>query len=156
MCEGADLAREDQASDRATWDDPRRAGATSGEGRNGDRGDCPALSERDVEGKLMLREMPNGLSVWCARQAEEEAFFIYGEIFEDRTYARMGLRVRDGDTIWDVGESVVIEAPTRRTEGVPTVQWLGGVRVVFTSGPGTLLLRLRVRSTIFIVVFAIL
>ena len=120
-CAGVDLVREDQASDHATSGDCRRVRASSGKGGSDDRGDCPTLSERDVEGKLMLREMPNGMRVWCARQAEEETFFIYGEIFEDRTYVRMGLRVRDGDTIWDVGEAV-IKAPTHRTEGLPCVQ----------------------------------
>ena len=119
-CRGVDLVREDRASDRATPDDPRRGRGSGGEGVSGGHDDCPTLSERDAEGKLMLREMPNGLRVWCARQAEEEAIFIYGEIFEDRTYGRMGLRVRDGDTIWDVGESV-IRVPAHRVKGRPSV-----------------------------------
>lgn len=50
-------------------------------------------------------EMPNGMKVWCGGSAEEETFFIYGEVFEDRTYARMDVRVQDGDTVWDVGET---------------------------------------------------
>ncbi len=58
-----------------------------------------------LEKKLVLREMPNGLKVWSAARAEEETFFIFGEVFEDRTYARMGIRVQDGDTVWDVGET---------------------------------------------------
>ena len=53
----------------------------------------------------MLREMPNGVSVWCGAQSLEETLFIYGEVFEDRTYARKGLRVQDGDTVWDIGET---------------------------------------------------
>lgn len=52
----------------------------------------------------MLREMPNGLNIWCAAAAEEETFFIFGEIFQDRTYTRMGVRVEDDDVVWDVGE----------------------------------------------------
>lgn len=56
------------------------------------------------EGYLTLREMPNGVRVWCGTDAEEEAFFIYAEIFENKTYSRMGLHVRDGETLWDVGK----------------------------------------------------
>lgn len=59
---------------------------------------------QDTEESLVLHEMPNGVKMWCGSRGEEEAFFIYGEVFEDRTYARMGVRVRDGDTVWDVGE----------------------------------------------------
>ncbi|CAM9831399.1 unnamed protein product, partial [Ectocarpus fasciculatus] len=55
------------------------------------------------EVKLVLREMPNGLTVWWGSRAEEEAFFIDGKVFEDGTYARMDIRVQDGDTVWDVG-----------------------------------------------------
>ncbi|CAB1118483.1 unnamed protein product [Ectocarpus sp. CCAP 1310/34] len=58
------------------------------------------------EENTVLREMPNGLAVWWGSRAEEEAFFIYGEVFEDRTYARMDVRVQDGDTVWDVGANV--------------------------------------------------
>ncbi|CBJ26263.1 amino acid adenylation domain protein [Ectocarpus siliculosus] len=58
------------------------------------------------EDNMVLREMPNGLAVWWGSRAEEEAFFIYGEVFEDRTYARMDVRVQDGDTVWDVGANV--------------------------------------------------
>lgn len=136
---GVDLVREDRASDRATSDNPRCGRASGGEGGSGDHDDCPTSSEHNVKGKLMLREMPNGLRVWCARQAEEESFFIYGEIFEDRTYGRMGLRVRDGDTIWDVGESV-IWAPAHRTNRRPSVQWPAYVHMIFTTSAGTLLL----------------
>ncbi|CAM9552545.1 unnamed protein product [Scytosiphon promiscuus] len=57
---------------------------------------------------LVLREMPNGLRIWWANRAEEEARFIYGEVFDDRTYARMGILVQDGDTVWDVGANVGI------------------------------------------------
>lgn len=60
---------------------------------------------RGGEGEFVLREMPNGLRVWWSSRAEEEAFFIFGEVFEDRTYARMGVRVQDGDTVWDIGEN---------------------------------------------------
>lgn len=54
--------------------------------------------------ELMLREMPNGIPLWVGRWGEQEAFFIYNEIFEDKTYSRMGIHVHDGDTLWDVGE----------------------------------------------------
>lgn len=77
-------------------------------GFGGDSGGV-AISVCDVEDKLVLREMPNGLRVWCGSRAEEEAFFIYGEIFEDRTYARRGIRVEDGDTMWDVGETDAVQ-----------------------------------------------
>ncbi|CAN0313578.1 unnamed protein product, partial [Ectocarpus fasciculatus] len=58
------------------------------------------------EVKLVLREMPNGLTVWWGSRAEEEAFFIDGKVFEDGTYARMDIRVQDGDTVWDVAANV--------------------------------------------------
>lgn len=60
--------------------------------------------QEDNRYKLVLREMPNGVSVWSGNRAEEETFFIYGEVFEDRTYAKRALRVREGDTVWDVGK----------------------------------------------------
>lgn len=69
-----------------------------------------ALSKEDDVGEkdLVMREMPNGVSIWCGGRAEEEVNFIYGEVFEDRVYARMGVRVQDGDTVWDVGEKFFI------------------------------------------------
>lgn len=66
----------------------------------------------------VLREMPNGLRLWSGRSAEEEAFFIYREVFEERTYARMGVGVRDDDIVWDVGASDTHEA--RRRASAPT------------------------------------
>ncbi|CAM9436501.1 unnamed protein product, partial [Hapterophycus canaliculatus] len=68
----------------------------------------PRSEKDDTEADLVLREMPNGLRLWWASRAEEEAFFIYGEIFDDKTYVRMGIRVQDGDTVWDVGANVGI------------------------------------------------
>lgn len=67
-------------------------------------GESAEIGKDASEEKMVLREMPNGLTVWWGSRAEEEAFFIYGEVFEDRTYARMGIRVQDGDTVWDVGK----------------------------------------------------
>lgn len=58
--------------------------------------------------------MPNGLRLWWSSRAEEEAYFIFGEVFDDRTYARMGIRVQDGDTVWDVGE--ILSGSDRPTE----------------------------------------
>lgn len=77
---------------------PKQSSQGGGEGYGVRVGKDPGEEE------LVLREMPNGLKVWGGNDAEEETFFIYGEVFEDRTYARMGIRVQDGDTVWDVGE----------------------------------------------------
>lgn len=74
-----------------------------GGGGNGGGGGGVGVGEEDEE-RLLLREMPNGLRVWWSSRAEEEAMFVFGEVFEDRTYGRMGVRVQDGDTVWDVGE----------------------------------------------------
>eukprot|EP00752_Nemacystus_decipiens_P015141 g13488.t1 len=79
---------------------PRGGG---GNGRDGDDGGVRVAQDEE---QLVLREMPNGLAVWWSSHAEEEAFFVFGEVFEDRTYARMGLCVQDGDTLWDVGANV--------------------------------------------------
>lgn len=57
--------------------------------------------------ELVLREMSNGIPLWISSDGEQEAFFIYNEVFEDKTYSRMGIGVRDGDILWDVGESTV-------------------------------------------------
>lgn len=70
--------------------------------------DDRAGSEPNDRDGLVLREMPNGVNVWCGRRAEEETFFVYGEVFDDRTYAKTGVRVQDGDTVWDVGELVLL------------------------------------------------
>lgn len=70
--------------------------------------DDRAGSEPNGRDGLVLREMPNGLNVWCGKRAEEEIFFVYGEVFEDRTYVKTGLRVQDNDTVWDVGELVLL------------------------------------------------
>lgn len=76
---------------------------------------CGVRVGKDLgEEELVLREMPNGLKVWGGTNAEEETFYIYGEVFEDRTYARMGIRVQDGDTVWDVGEIHANDNYTRR------------------------------------------
>lgn len=65
------------------------------------------VNDNDVCTELVLREMPNGTPLWVGKGAEQEAFFIYNEIFEDKTYSGMGIHVHDGDTLWDVGESRV-------------------------------------------------
>lgn len=82
---------------------PRGGGKVVGGGGGG--GVRVSEGEEGGEERLVLREMPNGLRVWRSSRAEEEAMFIFGEVFEDRTYARMGVRVQDGDTVWDVGKA---------------------------------------------------
>lgn len=77
-----------------------------GEVRSGN-GDVPEGNCGNTDEQLMLREMPNGMDVWFGRGGEEEIFFIYNEIYEEKTYGRMGLQVRDGDTVWDIGRSKI-------------------------------------------------
>lgn len=90
-------APEDRVSHRGGIDmSPRGAG--------GDGGGTGVVGEDEEQLGLRLMEMPNGLRVWWSSHGEEEALFIFGEVFEDRTYGRMGVRVQDGDTIWDVGK----------------------------------------------------
>lgn len=78
--------------------------------RDGDGGEgTSGVRVGEIEEQLVLREMPNGLRVWWSSRAEEETFFIFGEVFEERTYARMGVRVQDGDTVWDIGKVTDVE-----------------------------------------------
>lgn len=74
---------------------------------DGNDGGDVTLTKLKREEKLVLREMTNGVKVWSGASAEEETVFVYDEVFEERTYARMGIRVEDGDTVWDVGETGV-------------------------------------------------
>jgi FkbM family methyltransferase len=45
--------------------------------------------------------LPDGLPVWAPNRLE--AAVLYHELFELRTYERHGVRVRDGDCVFDVG-----------------------------------------------------
>jgi amino acid adenylation domain-containing protein/FkbM family methyltransferase len=48
--------------------------------------------------------LPNNMSVFHHNQSETE--FLYKEIFADRTYLRHGIRIADGDCIFDVGANI--------------------------------------------------
>ncbi|HKU74236.1 MAG TPA: amino acid adenylation domain-containing protein [Pyrinomonadaceae bacterium] len=51
-----------------------------------------------------LHQLPNGLRVAHLNKNETEV--IYKEIFEDFTYLRHGITLRDGDTVFDVGANI--------------------------------------------------
>ncbi|WP_334189202.1 amino acid adenylation domain-containing protein [Noviherbaspirillum sp.] len=48
--------------------------------------------------------LPNSMSVFHHNQSETE--FLYKEIFADRSYLRHGIRIADGDCIFDVGANI--------------------------------------------------
>ena len=47
---------------------------------------------------------PCGLSIAHVNKAEIE--FVYEEIFQDRVYIRHGIRIHDGDCVYDVGANI--------------------------------------------------
>src|SRR5262249_30303002 len=50
------------------------------------------------------RELPNGMVIIHKNNSETD--FLYNEIFERNTYLRNGIRLRDGDCIFDVGANI--------------------------------------------------
>jgi|GEM_PF-937530 len=51
-----------------------------------------------------LYRLPNNLEV--AHLNKNETDFVYKEIFEDRTYVKHGISLREGDTVFDVGANI--------------------------------------------------
>ncbi len=50
--------------------------------------------------------LPNGLEVHLLAKSRSEVIYIYREIFEQLTYTREGIEIRDGDCIVDVGANI--------------------------------------------------
>jgi FkbH-like protein/FkbM family methyltransferase len=48
--------------------------------------------------------LPNGLEIVHLNQYETD--YLYNEIFEDQCYLRHGIRLRDGDTVVDIGANI--------------------------------------------------
>src|SRR6185436_17412523 len=48
--------------------------------------------------------LPNGLEITHLNQYETD--YLYKEIFEDECYLRHGIRLRDGDTVVDIGANI--------------------------------------------------
>ena len=57
-----------------------------------------------VSSEQSLYRLPNNLEV--AHLNKNETDFVYKEIFEDRTYLKHGISLREGDTIFDVGANI--------------------------------------------------
>ncbi|MFF3847878.1 FkbM family methyltransferase [Streptomyces sp. NPDC002328] len=53
---------------------------------------------------LARHRLPNGLTVWHQNEAETRHF--YEDIFEHRTYAKNGITLPDGATVFDVGGNI--------------------------------------------------
>lgn len=82
-------------TERETAADSTRAGHVEDEAREGAPPGSPAPRRR---------VLPNGMEVAYVSRAEVE--FFYQDIFEKQIYARCGVDVRDGDTVFDVGANV--------------------------------------------------
>lgn len=54
--------------------------------------------------ELVEYRLPNGLEILCVSQAEAAA--LYHEIFTQRCWLEGGVRLRDGDTVVDVGANI--------------------------------------------------
>jgi len=59
--------------------------------------------EGRFEGQLR-RRLPNGMEI--VHKNNSETNFIYREIFEEQTYLKHGITLRDGDCIFDVGANI--------------------------------------------------
>src|SRR5262249_23239199 len=55
-------------------------------------------------GKRARFTLPNGLEIVHLNQYESE--YVYKEIFEDQCYLRHGIRLRDDDTVVDIGANI--------------------------------------------------
>ena len=49
-------------------------------------------------------KLPNGLSI--RYQNRTEALYVYKEVFEDQVYLKHGIKIEDGDCIFDVGANI--------------------------------------------------
>ena len=74
------------------------------------KGERPTLPSLDPEraqqcfGTLARHVLPNGLQMAHLNQYETD--YLYKEIFEDLCYLRHGIRLRDGDTVVDIGANI--------------------------------------------------
>jgi FkbH-like protein/FkbM family methyltransferase len=55
-------------------------------------------------GERARRTLPNGLEI--AHLNAYETDYVYTEVFEDQAYLRHGVRLRDGDTVVDIGANI--------------------------------------------------
>ena len=72
-----------------------------------DRPALPALSKERAEQCFGVRArhvLPNGAEIVHLNRYETE--YLYKEIFEDQCYLRHGIRLRDGDTVVDIGANI--------------------------------------------------
>src|SRR4030095_6755761 len=73
-------------------------------------GDRHALADLDKDraehcfGNRPRYVLPNGLEIVQLNQYETK--YVYKEIFEDQCYLRHGIRLRDGDTVVDIGANI--------------------------------------------------
>ena len=68
---------------------------------------CMTLDKERAEQCFGVRPryiLPNGLEIVHLNQYETD--YVYGEIFEDQCYLRHGIRLRDADTVVDIGANI--------------------------------------------------
>ncbi|RLJ72738.1 non-ribosomal peptide synthetase [Pedobacter alluvionis] len=57
-----------------------------------------------LNGRVQFYELNNEFGVYANHKKEAE--FLYKEIFQDKTYSQYGIRIADGDCIFDVGANI--------------------------------------------------
>jgi amino acid adenylation domain-containing protein/FkbM family methyltransferase len=67
-------------------------------------GEFLRLRKTDVGAEARYTTLPNGMTVFHQNQSETD--FVYQEIFCDDGYLRHGVRLQDGDCVFDVGANI--------------------------------------------------
>jgi FkbH-like protein/FkbM family methyltransferase len=78
-----------------------------GRGRQGEGISGPPFDEKKAEqcfGDRPRYVLPNGLEIVHLNQYETD--YVFKEIFEDQCYLKHGIRLRDGDTVVDIGANI--------------------------------------------------
>jgi amino acid adenylation domain-containing protein/FkbM family methyltransferase len=62
------------------------------------------LEKKNLLKDKLLYELPNGMVISYLNKSETE--FIYREIWEDQTYLKNGITIKEGDCVFDVGANI--------------------------------------------------
>ncbi|MEV6174977.1 FkbM family methyltransferase [Streptomyces sp. NPDC051954] len=86
------------------WSTLTRMAAAVDTLRSGGELDATAEGSSHTGNSLARFQLPNGLTVWHQNEAETRHF--YEDIFDHRTYAKHGISIPDGGTVFDVGGNI--------------------------------------------------